>query len=71
MSRKKSRIAPRSIWVTDERGKLVSTTINERQIVICSAKYARKARQERLKVVNKTNKRIWSLSKDAKASSFG
>ncbi len=49
VSRKKSRIAPRRIRVTDERGKLVSTTINERQIVIYSAKYARKARQERLK----------------------
>ena len=70
-SRMKSRIAPRSIWVTDERGKVVSTIINERQIVIYSAKYARKARKERQKVIDKASKRIWSFSKDANTSRYG
>ncbi len=71
VSRMKSRIAPRSIWVTDERGKTVSTIINERQIVIYSAKYAKKARKDRQKVIAKASRRIWSFSKDANTSRYG
>ena len=71
VSRRKSRITPRTIRVTPEEGKIRKTTINERQIVIYSAKYARKARAERQKVVEKSKKQIWSLSNHASLSKYG
>lgn len=71
VSKHKSRYAPREIWITDSENKRKKSIINERQIVIYSEKYARRARKERQKAIDKAQKQIWSLSKDAKASNYG
>lgn len=71
VSKHKSRYAPREIWVTTTEGKRKKTLVNERQIIIYSDAYARRAGKEREKAVNKAGKQIWSLSKDAKPSNYG
>lgn len=71
VSKHKSRYAPREIWVTTAEGKRKKTIVNERQIIIYSAAYARRAGKEREKAISKAGKQIWSLSKDAKPSNHG
>lgn len=71
VSRRKSRYAPREIEVTDANGKTKRTIINERQIVIYSEKYARRARAERQKSIDKASGQILSMSKNAKVSNRG
>ena len=67
----KSRIVPRTIWVTNAVGKSVKHPINERQVVIYSTKYDRKAKAERQELIEATEADIMSLSKEAKNSSYG
>lgn len=71
VSKHKSRIIPREIWVTTEEGKRTKTVINERQIIIYSETYARRARKEREKAVEKAKGQIWSISKDGKSYNHG
>lgn len=71
VSKHKSRYAPREIWVTTEEGKRKKSIVNERQIIIYSDVYARRAAKEREKAVNKAGKQIWAISKDAMPSTQG
>jgi len=71
VSKHKSRYIPREIWVTTDEGKRKKSLINERQIIIYSDAYARRARKEREKAVNKASKQIWAISKDPKPSNYG
>ena len=71
VSKHKSRYAPREIWVTTAEGKRKKSIVNERQIIIYSDDYARRAKKEREKAVTKAGKQIWSLSKDAKSNNYG
>src|SRR6056297_1065026 len=71
VSKHKSRYTPREIWVTTAEGKRKKTIVNERQIIIYSEAYARRAKKEREKAVNKAGKQIWSLSKNAKPTNQG
>ena len=71
VSKHKSRYTPREIWVTTAEGKRKKCIINEQQIIIYSDAYARWAKKERQKAMTKAGKQIWSLSKDAKANSYG
>lgn len=71
VSKHKSRYTPREIWVTTEEGKRTKTIVNERQIIIYSDAYARRAKKERQKAVTKAGKQIWALSKDAKPGNYG
>jgi transposase len=71
VSKHKSRYSPREIWVTTADGKRKKSIVNERQIIIYSEAYARRAKKERQKAINKAGKQIWSLSKDAKPSNYG
>ena len=54
----KSRRVTTNIWITDVKGKRVQTDIDQKQVVFYSDKYARKARKDRQKVLDKANKLI-------------
>lgn len=49
----KSRVINTDIWVTDIQGKKVQIDIEQKQVVFYSEKYARKAKRDRHKVVEK------------------
>jgi transposase len=67
----KERYHPRIISVTTKDGKKENVQINERQVVIYSAKYAARAKVQRQKALEKAETRVMSMSKDAKASNYG
>jgi len=67
----KSRIQPREIWITDRKGNKKKTTINERQIVFYSQKYADKAKRDRQKAVTKARDLVKNPVKYTKASLQG
>jgi len=71
VSKHKSRVTPREIWVTTVEGKRKKTLVNERQIILYSELYARRAKKERQKAIDKACKQIYALSKDAKPSNHG
>ena len=54
----KSRRVTTNIWITDVKGKRVQADIDQKQVVFYSDKYARKARKDRQKVLDKANKLI-------------
>jgi len=71
VSKHKSRVAPREIWVTTKEGTKRKVIVNERQIIIYSAAYDRRAKRERQHAIDKACQQIYSLSKDAKPSKYG
>jgi transposase len=54
----KSRVVNTNIWITNAKGKKVQVEIEQKQVVFYSEKYARKARKDRQKVLDKANKLI-------------
>jgi len=66
----KSRIVTTNIWVTNVSGKRVKVPIEQKQLVFYSPDYAKRARFERAKAVEKAKKLIKS-SKNGKLSSRG
>lgn len=54
----KSRIVNTNIWITNAKEKRVQTEIDQKQVVFYSDKYARKARKDRQKVLDKARKLI-------------
>lgn len=54
----KSRIVNTNIWLTNDEGKKVQAEIDQKQVVFYSDKYARKARKDRQKVLDKAHKLI-------------
>lgn len=54
----KSRLVNTNIWITNSKGKKVQAEIDQKQVVFYSDKYARKARKDRQKVLDKANKLI-------------
>ncbi len=70
-SKYKSRIQPREIWVIDSKGNKKKTTINERQIIFYSQKYADKAKRDRQKAVAKARDLVKNPTKYTKASLQG
>lgn len=54
----KSRVVNTNIWITNAKGKKVQVEIKQKQVVFYSEKYARKARKDRQKVLDKANKLI-------------
>ena len=65
----KSRRITTNIWVTNVKGQRVQAEIDQKQVVFYSDKYARKAKKDRQKVLDKANKLIslkkWKLDKGA------
>ena len=54
----KSRLVNTNIWIANSKGKRVQAEIDQKQVVFYSDKYARKARKDRQKVLDKANKLI-------------
>ncbi|MBZ2176061.1 IS1634 family transposase [Schnuerera sp. xch1] len=54
----KSRVVNTNIWITNAKGKKVQVEIEQKQVAFYSEKYARKARKDRQKVLDKANKLI-------------
>lgn len=54
----KSRIIPTHIWVTDINGKKKKVPIDQKQVVYYSSKYAKRAKHEREKVIDKALRMI-------------
>lgn len=54
----KSRVVNTNIWITNAKGEKVQVEIEQKQVVFYSEKYARKARNDRQKVLDKANKLI-------------
>ena len=67
----KSRIYPREIYVSTLEGKKKKISIDEKQIVFYSPKYAQKAKADREAVLSKAQRLISSPSAYAKAASYG
>ena len=67
----KSRIYPREISVSTLKGKKQKVSINEKQIVFYSPKYAKKAKADREAVLLKAKKLMSSPSAYARATSHG
>lgn len=67
----KSRLEPREITITTTSGKKKKRMIDEKQVVFYSEKYAKKARYEREKLLEKAEKIIANPSAYSKSSSYG
>ncbi|MDW7672815.1 MAG: IS1634 family transposase [Bacillota bacterium] len=67
----KSRVYPRTISVTSAEGKKVDVSIDEKQVVFYSDKYARRAKAEREPALLKAQKIIDSPSLYNKSSAYG
>ncbi|WP_139132043.1 IS1634 family transposase, partial [Fusibacter sp. 3D3] len=67
----KERIYPTEIWVTMTSGKKQKKTIDAKQVVFYSEKYAKKARMERAKAIEKAKKLIKTPSNYNRSTSYG
>ena len=67
----KSRLHPKTITVTNIEGKKVKETINERQIVFYSAKYARRAKKDRALAIEKARGKAGTTSTFGSDSHYG
>jgi len=67
----KSRLYPREIKVTSSTGKKIKEIVHEKQIIFYSAKYAERAKHERLEVIAKAKDLIKNPSKYNKSTTFG
>jgi len=69
--KRKSRLAPRSIWITTTSGKKIKKTIDEKQVVFYSEKYDRRAKSERAAVIAKAGDMIKNPGSYTRATSYG
>lgn len=69
--KRKSRLYPRDIRVTAKNGKKVTKQVDEKQVVFWSAKYAKKAKYEREKAIQKAQALIKNPSAYKRATSVG
>lgn len=67
----KSRLYPRTITVTSRGGKKIKKTVDEKQVVFYSAKYAAKAKADRALALEKAKSLIRNPSKYNRATSHG
>jgi transposase len=67
----KSRIHPRTIWVTDENDKKVQVAIDQKQVVYYSEKYARRAKAERAPALAKARQLIANPGLYNKSTDYG
>ena len=67
----KSRLYPREIKVTATNGKKIKKTIDEKQIIFFSSKYAEKARKDREAAISKAKDLIKSPSRYNKSTTYG
>lgn len=67
----KERLYPSEIWITTTSGKKKKKTIDVKQVVFYSEKYAKKARIDREKAIEKAKKLIQSPSSFNRSTSYG
>ena len=67
----KDRHYPTEIWITTTSGKKKKKTIDVKQVVFYSEKYAKKARIDRAKAIEKAKKLIQSPSSFNRSTSYG
>lgn len=67
----KSRLYPREISVTTANGKKMKKTVDEKQVVFYSTKYAQKAKQDRAAALEKARALIKNPAKYNKSTSYG
>lgn len=67
----KERLYPTKIWVTTVSGKKVEKTIDVKQVIFYSEKYAKKARIDRERAIEKAKKLIQSPSSYNRSTSYG
>lgn len=67
----KSRLEPRTIKVTTNSGGKIKKQAHEKQVIVYSEKYAKKAKHDRERAVEKAKDLIKSPSKYDKAKSYG
>jgi transposase len=67
----KSRREPRTIKITSKRGHKIKKQVDEKQLIVYSEKYAKKAKHDREQAVQKAKDLIKSPSKYNKSTSYG
>lgn len=67
----KERLYPTEIWVTMDSGKKKKKTIDVKQVVFYSEKYAKKAKMDREKAIEKAKKLIQSPASYNQSTSYG
>lgn len=69
--KRKSRLCPRTIYVTGTTGKKLKKVVDEKQVVFYSEKYARRAKEERATAVAKAMDLISNPGKYTRTTSYG
>lgn len=69
--KRKSRLCPRTIFVTTVNGKKMRKTVDEKQIVFYSEKYDKRAKAERAAAIEKAQDLITNPGKYTRATSYG
>ncbi len=67
----KSRLEPRTIKVTSSKGNKIRKQVHEKQLIVYSEKYAKKAKHDRKQAVQKAKELIKNPSKYNKTTSYG
>ena len=69
--KRKSRLYPRTIHVTSQNGKKLKKTVDEKQVVFWSEKYAKRAKAERERTLEKALDLTKNPDKYTRATSYG
>lgn len=69
--KRKSRLCPRTIYVTGTTGKKLKKVVDEKQVVFYSEKYAKRAKEERATAVAKAMDLISNPGKYTRTTSYG
>lgn len=69
--KRKSRLYPRIIQVSATNGKKIKKTVDEKQVVFYSEKYAKRAKAERAATISKAQELISNPGKYTQATSYG
>ena len=69
--KRKSRLYPRTIHVTSQNGKKLKKTVDEKQVVFWSEKYAKRAKAERERTLEKALDLTQNPGKYTRATSYG
>jgi len=67
----KSRLEPRVIWVTAQNGKKMKKTVDEKQVVFYSEKYARRAKHKRDLALEKAKSFVAEPGKYTRSTCYG
>jgi len=69
--KRKSRLYPRTIWVTSNSGKKMKKVVHEKQVIFYSEKYDKRAKAERAAAIAKAQDLISNPGKYSKSTSYG